>query len=68
MNDWRDEASCVVTDPNDKTCIEKPDELGAARLRRMCARCAVIEECFRWAESNNVQGVWCAGEWWESEG
>ena len=61
--DWMPFGMCEVGDPRDTRFIRKPtpaedDEWGA-----LCAQCPVFSECLRWADREDVAGVYVAGEW-----
>lgn len=61
--DWMEYANCVVDKAEDTSFIRKPDELTERRWARTCAQCQVFNECVAWANDNDVNGVYVAGEW-----
>ena len=63
--DWQDAANCQVDSHEDLSFIRKPDEVTQKRWERICAKCPVIEECFNWANKNDITGTFIAGEWRE---
>ena len=64
LNDEEYEAAYEAA-VNDTSFIRKPDDVTAKRWERICAQCPVIEECYAWANDNDVTGVFAAGEWRE---
>lgn len=65
QKDWMEGANCQADTQEDTSFIRKPDEVTAKRWARTCSRCDVIGQCYRWANSNEVTGVFVAGEWRE---
>ena len=59
--DWRHEAACREVDPELFFPIGNsgPALLQIEEAKQVCRRCAVMEECLRWAiESGQDAGVW----------
>ncbi|MXZ30811.1 MAG: WhiB family transcriptional regulator [Acidimicrobiia bacterium] len=53
---WMGRARCVVESPN---VFFPSDGVGVLRAQRICAECAVAEECLEYALANHIpHGVW----------
>lgn len=63
--DWMELANCPVTEPEDKSFIEKPSPELAEKWAQACASCPVITECYDWANREDITGTFIAGEWRE---
>jgi hypothetical protein len=63
--DWQDLALCAVKSNDDLSFISKPDEVTEKRWAKICSRCEVIEQCYKWANRNDITGSFIAGEWRE---
>lgn len=61
--DWMDLASCHVDHPDDTRFIRKPTPDEDDQWGAMCAKCPVFSECWEWAKTNDVSGVYVAGTW-----
>lgn len=61
---WRDKALCWM----DSRFIKKPDPETEQALARVCSKCDVIQECYKWISSESRPECFAAGEWWGSGG
>jgi WhiB family redox-sensing transcriptional regulator len=59
--DWQQRGACLDESPDLFFPIGTtgPAAVQLNQAKRVCARCAVTDDCLQWAMSNNVeQGVW----------
>lgn len=57
---WRDRGACLNQDPELFFPIGTtgPAALQLIKAKRVCAGCAVRDDCLQWAMSTDVNGVW----------
>ena len=61
MKDWRDLGACREEDPElfFPVGTQGPARDQIARARLVCGRCAVNDECLRWAQAaGQAEGIW----------
>lgn len=63
--DWMDLAQCEVLDPSDTSFITKPTPELEEKWAAVCASCPVFTQCHKWAEREQITGVYAAGEYRE---
>jgi len=61
--DWMELAQCPVSDPEDKSFIDKPSPELEEKWAMACASCPVFNECHNWADREDITGTYIAGEW-----
>lgn len=61
--DWMELAQCPVSDPEDKSFIDKPSPELEEKWATACASCPVFGECQDWADREQITGTYIAGEW-----
>ncbi|WP_035306006.1 WhiB family transcriptional regulator [Actinokineospora inagensis] len=54
--EWMDDALCVETDP--EAFLPEQGGPGGRAARAVCRRCAVTEECLRFALVNGFEGIY----------
>lgn len=64
---WRESAACATAADPDMWFPDprSVDDESAAKAKRICRGCPVIEDCRRFAEATDPAGIWAAESEWD---